>query len=187
MMATTHGLFGASVGAAAAAVLAPALVPAAAAVGFLAGALPDVDLLWTHRRTTHYPVFAAVAAVPAVGVAAVTGTGAAILGAVVALALAGHALMDVFAGGVGAGPGKTGSDHGVYDHARGRWIRPRRWVRYAGAPEELALAVLVTLPALLLTTGPTRDALAVVLVLSAVFVYVRARGHALPGDDQSAD
>ena len=183
-MTTTHGLFGASVGAAAAAATAPALVPAATAVGFLGGALPDVDLLLTHRRTAHYPVLAAIAAIPTAGAAAVLGTGAALLVAVFVLALAGHALMDVFAGGVGAGPRSTGSDRGVYDHARGRWLRPRRWVRYAGAPEELVVAVLVALPALALTTGGRRDTFAVVLVLSVAFVYIRPRLHALLGKNR---
>jgi len=175
MMTTTHGLFGASTGVSVAAATAPELAGAAAVVGFLGGALPDFDLLWTHRRTTHFPVYAAVAAVPVVGLALLLGTAAALLVALFTLALASHALMDVFAGGVGAGPRRAGSDRGVYDHARGRWIRPRRWVRYAGAPEELALAVAVSVPALAVTTGPTRTALAAVLAGSVLFVYARPR------------
>jgi len=46
----------------------------------------------------------------------------------------------------------------VYDHYVGGWIAPRRWVRYDGAPEDLALVLFVAVP--------------VTYVASGVFVYV---------------
>jgi hypothetical protein len=173
-MTTTHALAGALVGAVAT-VLVPGGGPTALVVGFVGGALPDADLLWTHRRSLHFPVLAPAVAVPATALAAAVGTPTAALAAVFLLAVAIHALMDVFGGGVETRPWAATSDRGVYDHAAGRWIRPRRWVRYAGAPEDFLLALAVGLPALALATGWYRDLLVAVLACSALFVAVRRR------------
>jgi hypothetical protein len=174
MMTTTHALFGASLGAATA-VVAPALTPAAVVVGFLGGALPDADLLGTHRRSTHFPVYGTAIAVPFVGVAALAGTGWATLLAVFVAAAASHSLMDAFGGGVELRPWEATSEQGVYNHAGGYWVRPRRWVRYAGAPEDFALAAGVALPAIAVTTGRLRAGLLAVVVVSGLFASVRRR------------
>jgi len=173
-MTSTHALAGATVGALAA-LGAPELLPAAVAVGFAAGALPDLDLLWTHRRTTHFPTCGPVFALAAGALAAVLAGPVPFLVAVGALAFALHPLMDVLCGGVETRPWAATSEEAVYDHARGRWLRPRRLVRYAGAPEDLLAAGAVGLPALLLAGGSTTRVLLAVLVVSALFVGVRRR------------
>ena len=174
MMTTTHALFGALVGATTA-TFAPDLAPAAVVAGFAGGALPDADLLWTHRRSTHFPVWGTVAAVAAVAAAALVGTPAAVLVAVFAVAAAAHCLMDVFGGGVELRPWEATSERGVYNHAGSYWVRPRRWVRYAGAPEDFLLAAGFALPALLATGGRLRGGLLAVLAVSGLFVAVRRR------------
>lgn len=174
MMTTTHAVVGALVGAATAA-FAPVPTPAALVVGFVGGALPDADLVATHRRSFHFPVYATAFAALAVLVAFLVATPAAVLVAVFLVALAGHCLMDVFGGGVEVRPWEATSDRGVYDHYGERWIPPRRWVRYAGAPEDLLVAIVAGLPALVVAGGRTRPALAAVLVLSAVFTVFRRR------------
>lgn len=174
MMTPTHALVGASVGASVA-VVNPALAAVAIPVGFVAGVTPDLDLLWTHRRTTHFPVYAPAVALAAVALAAVLGGPAATLFAVGTVAFAVHPAMDVLCGGVECRPWEATSQRAVYDHARGRWLRPRRLVRYAGAPEDLLAATAAALPALAVATGGLRTGLVVVLAGSAAFVAVRRR------------
>jgi hypothetical protein len=58
------------------------------------------------------------------------------------------------------------SERGVYDHFNGRWIRPRRWVRYDGAPEDLLLTAALAAPAV----GYDPRSQAVVLAFLAVSV-----------------
>jgi len=86
-----------------------------------------------------------------------------------------HCVMDALGGGVELRPWEATSERGVYNHASGHWIRPRRWVRYAGAPEDFLLALLFGLPVLVLTSGRLQLGLGVVLVLSGLFTAVRRR------------
>ena len=174
MMTTTHALVGALVGATTAA-YAPELTPTAVAVGFVGGALPDADLAGTHRRSTHYPVWGAVTAAVVVGLTALLASPAAILLAVFSVAAALHPLSDVFGGGVERRPWEATSERGVYNHAGGYWVRPRRWIRYSGAPEDAGLAAGVAVPVLFLTGGQLRDALLAVVLVSCLFALVRRR------------
>lgn len=174
MMTSTHAAVGALLGAGVG-VAVPELSAAAVLAGFAGGALPDADLVATHRRTLHFPVLAPVLAVPVGLAAAGLGSPAVTLVAVALLAAALHCLMDVFGGGVETRPWEATSQKGVYDHVRGRWIRPRRWVRWAGAPEDLVVALGVGLPTVAVTDGPARSLLLAVLVGSVGFVAVRRR------------
>lgn len=174
MMTSTHALVGACLGAAAAIVV-PELSTAAVLVGFVGGALPDADLLATHRRTTHFPLLAPALAVPLLVGAVAVGTPMALLVGVFALAFAVHSPMDVLGGGVEPEPWLATSDRGVYDHVGGRWIRPLRWVRYAGAPEDLVVASLVAIPAILVSDGFAEALLLATLAVSIGFVSIRRR------------
>jgi hypothetical protein len=174
MMTSTHAFVGALMGATTA-VFAPELTPTVVVVGFVGGTLPDVDLLASHRRSLHFPVYATALAVPVAVAAAVLATPLAVLLAVFTLSVAVHCAMDIFAGGVETRPWEETSEQAVYNHFSGRWIRPRRWVRYAGAPEDLVVATVCCLPTLAVTTGPTRLFFVTVLVCSALFVAVRRR------------
>jgi len=176
MMTSTHGFVGALLGVATASVV-PGLAPAVVVVGFVGGLLPDLDLVATHRRSLHFPVYATALALLGSGGALLASTPATILFAVFSLAVAIHCVMDAFGGGVEVRPWEATSDHGVYNHVTGRWIEPRRWVRYAGAPEDLVLALACALPAIALTSGAVQLGLVVVLVVSGLFTAVRRRLH----------
>ncbi|MXR22163.1 metal-dependent hydrolase, partial [Halobacterium sp. PCN9] len=67
-MATTHALVGLAI-AAVVSLVAPEFGMIAAAAGIAGGVFPDLDLYAGHRRTLHFPVYYAVATVPAVAVA----------------------------------------------------------------------------------------------------------------------
>lgn len=178
MMTSTHGFVGAAIGVGLATVR-PGVGAAAIVVGFVAGALPDADLLATHRRTCHFPVLAPAVALPVTALALAVGRPAALLVAVAALAVAVHCLMDVLGGGVEHRPWEATSERGVYDHVRGRWIRPRRWVRWAGAPEDFLVALAPALFVLAVAPDGLQSGLLLVLLASGGFVLVRRRLPAL--------
>lgn len=172
MMATTHTLAGVCIGLLAA-WLAPVetgSVVAAAAVGGLA---PDLDLLWDHRKTLHFPGVGSLVAVVAVGVAVVAPSTATVALAAALVAAAVHAVSDVIGGGLSLRPWEPSSDRGVYEHVRGTWHPPRRWIRYDGAPEDAFLGLAIGLPAYAATDGLTRTAIVGLLVVSVGYAIVR--------------
>jgi len=176
MMLPTHALSGMLL-ALPVAVLAPEQAGVALATGLVGGVLPDLDLYAGHRKTLHYPVgyslLAGVAALAVVVAPSPATVGAALLFA----AAASHSLLDALGGGLELRPWEATDDRAVYDHLRGRWIAPRRWVRYDGAPEDLLLSVGLAVPLWLHVDGPFRRVVAAALVVAVVYAVTR---RALP-------
>lgn len=139
--------------------------------GFVGGAFPDLDLYVGHRRTLHFPVYYSVLGVAAVPLAMLNPTALTVVTTVFLLGAAVHSAADSLGGGLELRPWEGTSDRAVYDHFRNRWIPPRRWVRYDGAPEDLLLALAIATPLLLLLDGPVTG-----IVLSSVAIAV---GYAL--------
>ncbi|WP_256335612.1 metal-dependent hydrolase [Halopenitus persicus] len=189
-MQTTHALVGMAI-ATPIAVRFPELAGIVLIAGLVGGAFPDLDLYKGHRRTLHFPVLYAAAAVVASVIAAaglgglsgtvsLPGTVLASTPTVAALAVgfaaaAAHCLMDVLGGGLELRPWEGRDDRAVYDHVRGRWIAPRRWIRYDGSPEDLGIATAAGLPVLVVAEGALFALAAVLLGVSAVYVAVRRR------------
>ncbi|MFB6266381.1 MAG: metal-dependent hydrolase [Halodesulfurarchaeum sp.] len=174
MMSTTH----AAMGLAAASILtvvAPELAVVAGLAAVAGGVFPDLDLVLQHRKSLHhpelYPVLAALAAVPAllrpgpllVAVAWFFG-GAAL-----------HSLTDVLGGGLGLRPWESDDERGIYLHTRARWVPPRRWVRYDGAPEDLLVAVAFSIPPYLAFGPQVRKLILAGLGASLGYVLLRKR------------
>lgn len=174
MMLPTHALGGMVL-----AVPLSALAPEAAAgvvlAGGAGGTLPDLDMYAGHRRALHYPVYYSLAAVVAVAAALVTP--GALVAAVAALLVgaAAHSVADAFGGGLELRPWEGTADRAVYDHYGGRWIAPRRWVRYDGAPEDLLLAGALAAPLALVAEGPLAWLVGGLLAVAAVYTAVRRR------------
>jgi hypothetical protein len=174
MMATTHAMAGLAV-AALASFVAPEHAPTLAAAGLAGGVFPDLDLYVGHRRTLHFPVYYAVAAVAA-AVAAVLAPGAWTAGGAVFLAAAAlHAASDVLGGGLELEPWEATSERAVYSHFHGRWLPPRRFVRYDGSPEDVALAAGVGVPAALAFGTTVQWLVAGALAVSVGYALVRRR------------
>jgi hypothetical protein len=174
MMVTTHVLAGALFGVGAL-FLAPEHAPLALVAGAAGGALPDLDLYAGHRRTLHFPVYGSVATAAAAAVA-VLAPGTWTVGAAVLLGAATlHAVSDALGSGLELRPWEGNSERAVYDHFNGRWVAPRRWVRYDGAPEDLALGTALALPTLwgFGHLAPVRRAVLGILLLSAGYVVIR--------------
>ncbi|WP_290811162.1 metal-dependent hydrolase [Halovivax sp.] len=146
MMATTHG-FAALALVAPVAYAAPELATPLAAGAILGGLVPDLDVAFEHRRTLHFPVAGAILAAAAIAAAIVVTTPLSVAVAAFGVGAWLHAASDAIGGGPSFDPWRNPIDRAVYDHVRGRWLRPRRWIRYDGAPEDAAAAVLLAVPA----------------------------------------
>jgi len=171
MMATTHVLAGVVVG-----LGTLALVPEAGPVvlaGALGGLAPDLDLAGDHRKDLHFPGYGSIAAVLAVVAAAVAPSPATLALAAFLVAAAVHAVSDAFGGDLTLRPWEATGDRAVYEHLRGRWHPPRRWIRYDGAPEDFLLGVALALPALAMLDGAPQLAVAALVVVSAGYALVR--------------
>jgi hypothetical protein len=70
-------------------------------------------------------------------------------------------------------PWEGTSDRAVYDHYRGQWIAPRRWVGYDGSPTDLLLSGALAVPLLSTVDGVFRLAIAAALAVAVVYTAVR--------------
>jgi hypothetical protein len=172
MMATTHVLVAAAA-ASTLAVLAPEHAPLAVAAAGAGGLFPDLDIYTDHRRTLHFPVYYPLLAATAVALAVALPTTATVAVAAFLAGTALHAAMDVLGGGLELRPWEATSERAVYSHAHGRWLAPRRWVRYDGAPEDLVVAAVAAAPPLALFDGPVAAAVGALLAVSAGYVALR--------------
>jgi hypothetical protein len=116
-----------------------------------------------------------VPSLPALALAALFPTGSTIALAAFFVSAAVHSGMDALGAGDELRPWEATSEKGVYDHLRGRWIRPRRWVRYDGAPEDLLLTSLFAVPGLALYGDRVRALTIGGLVFAAAYALVRKR------------
>jgi len=154
-------------------ILVPDLAPAALAGGLLGGIFPDLDLYSGHRKTLHYPTIYLLAALIAVGLTVLVpipvtaGLTFFLLGATA------HCQMDRFGGGLELRPWEGTSERAVYDHVRGQWRRPKRWIPYDGSPHDLLLLSTVSVPLFVMLDGPFRLLVGVALLVGIVYVGLR--------------
>jgi len=172
MMATTHVLAALAL-ASAVATVSPEFGGVALLAAAVGGALPDFDLYAGHRKTLHFPVYLPAAGALAVPLALLVPTQATVGLAVLLLAAGLHSAMDALGGGLELKPWHATSDRAVFSHYHGRWIAPRRLVRYDGAPEDLLLAGALAVPSFVVFGSPVEEAIVAVLAVSAVYVALR--------------
>lgn len=157
-------------------VFAPHLAPLAALAAIAGGAFPDLDMfVGQHRKTLHYPAYGWFVALPATVVAVVWTRPTTVAVACFSLAAALHAVSDVFGAGLEPRPWEGTSNRAVYLHAGHRWLAPKRWVRYDGAPEDLLLTVVLSVPGLLFFGPTVRRVTLVGIVVAVVYTVVRKR------------
>lgn len=174
MMATTHALAGALLGAAVATTT-PEFAPVAVTAAIAGSVAPDLDIYHGHRRTLHYPVYGWLLAVPAVAVAALAPTTATVGVATLLVAATVHAGMDVYGGGLELRPWQGASDRAVYSHYHDRWLAPRRVVPYDGSPHDLGLAGAFAIVPAATLPDPLPAFVIGVLAVSATYVALRKR------------
>lgn len=172
MMATTHALAGAAVATVTFA-FAPELVAIAVTAGFVGGLFPDFDIYAGHRRTLHFPVYYSLAAATAVTVAALAPVPGVVASASFLVGAALHSVSDVLGGGLELRPWQGRSERAVFSHFHGRWLRPRRWVPYDGAPEDLAVAGVLAVPTYLVSSEWVRRLVGLTLLVSIGYTLLR--------------
>ena len=174
MMLPTHALVGMAI-ATPTLVLAPEHATAALAGGLVGSIFPDLDLYTDHRRTLHHPTGYSIAVVPATAAAAIFGTPVLVALAFFLVGAALHCRMDRYGGGLELRPWEATSEQGVYDHVRRRWRRPKRWIRYDGAPEDVLLTVLVGGPMVVVLPSPFRWVAVGALLIGGTYGLLRRR------------
>lgn len=178
MMLPTHALVGLAV-ATPMLMLNPEHATAALAGALIGSILPDLDLYAGHRRSLHYPTGYAVGGILAVVAAGFFRTPVLVGVAFVLVGAALHCRMDRYGGGLELRPWEATSERAVYDHVYGRWRRPKRWIRYDGAPEDVLLAVLVGVPLVVILDAPFRWLVIGALVTAGTYGLLRRRLAAL--------
>lgn len=173
-MATTHALAGVTL-AVPLLIVAPEVATIALLAGCIGGLWPDLDVSFNHRRTLHFPVLYPACAVFCLCLALRWPSMWTIALATATAAAALHTTMDILGGGLELRPWQATSDLGVYSHVHGRWIRPRRWIRYDGAPEDLAVVSILAVPPLLISPDTLQAIIVVLVAISAVYVVARKR------------
>jgi hypothetical protein len=176
MMATTHALAGVVLAVVFAAFFpetAAGTAPIPVVAAALGGLFPDFDLYAGHRKTLHFPVYFSAVAVPAIAVAVLYPTTLTLSVALFFAAAALHSVMDAYGGGLELKPWLGTSERAVYNHYHGRWIAPKRWVRYDGAPEDLAVAGVFAVPTLYVFDGYVQTGALAALGISAAYVLLR--------------
>lgn len=153
--------------------IAPDVATHALLAGFLGGILPDLDLYNSHRNSLHFPVYYTLFAVPAVLAALVIRGPVTVPAAVFLLGAAVHCLMDTLGGGLELRPWEETSNRAVYNHYSDRWIRPRRWVQYDGAPADFAASAVLGTVLFTVVGGPFRVVVAGTVLVAGIYSVVR--------------
>jgi len=175
MMATTHAAVGLLL-ALPLAVVAPDLAAAGALAAMAGGVFPDLDLLaGVHRKTLHFPDYYWLAVVPALAAAVVAPIPLTVAVAWFFLSAAVHSVSDAFGAGTELRPWERTSAEAVYLHSRSRWLAPRYWVRYDGAPEDYLLTVVCLAPGLVAFGATVRHVALGFIAVGGAYTLVRKR------------
>lgn len=173
MMNTTHVLVGLSIATVAMTVW-PTFATIAAVAILVGSIVPDLDILvGEHRRTFHFPVIGWAVSAPSLVLAVIVPLEVTIAVAFFVLGVAIHSAMDIVGGGPEMRPWLIHSDRAVFAHYPGRWFRPRRWIRYDGAPEDFVFGMIAAIPALLVYDGWIRRIVLIALITSLLYTVFR--------------
>lgn len=170
-MVFSHILIGALLGAIIG-TLYPDLLPPAFYAGILGGTVPDLDMVFTHRKTLHFPAVCSVTGGVAAGIAVLWTTPVTVGICCFLLAAAVHSLTDILGGGKEMRPWNETDDRAVYNHVTQSWIRPWR-VFYDGSVADLVLSVI--LAGIMFVLLPVNYWTVIIITLAGAVVYTGLR------------
>ena len=147
----------------------PSLLVASGAIG---GALPDLDMLLTHRKTLHFPVGYSILSCVLFFIYLLSGLSTVFVLATGVSAGAVHSLMDVLGGGKEMRPWEETDDRAAFNHVTGEWISARR-ILYDGSFSDFVLATSSGVVAVSILSSRFTVLIAFLLVLSLVYVLSR--------------
>jgi hypothetical protein len=174
-MGTTHAAIGLAL-AAPLLWIAPQYAVHGALAAVAGGFLPDADVVFgVHRRTLHFPVLGWPVVAGTAAVAVLVPGPWTVAAASLALAATVHASIDVFGAGTELRPWRATEDRAIYVHPLGRWLEARRYVRYDGSPEDLALTIVFALPGIVLFDGIVQRVAIALVVIGGLYALVRKR------------
>jgi hypothetical protein len=171
MMIFTHILVGAFLGVGIG-TLYPELFPFAVYAGFLGGGFPDLDMVFTHRRTLHFPVLYSIAGVVAGGIAVLWTTPITVSVSCFLLAGALHSLTDILGGGKEMRPWRETDNRAVFNHVTQSWLRPWR-VFYDGSVADLILSVILAIGLFVLLPASYYEIVTITLSGAVVYTVLR--------------
>jgi hypothetical protein len=138
MMVTSHVLFGILVGLS---ISTWTGVEGLLLFSALGAVFPDLDMFFEHRKTFHRPFQFLILSVVMFSVFSFSPL--LLVPAVFFLEASVHSFMDVMCNGKTMRPWMVEDERAVYDHVRGKWIRPLRFF-YDGSPLDLFLSFSAT-------------------------------------------
>lgn len=171
-MLPTHALGGIALGLAVGTIV-PEFGGIALVAGLLGGIFPDLDLYAGHRKSLHYPVYYSVLAMGTFALAIVFPMALTVGAAVFVLGAALHSVADVFGGGLELRPWEATSERAVYDHFRGQWIAPRRWISYDGSRGDFLLSISLAIPLLIALDGAFQGVVIASVAVAGIYAAVR--------------
>lgn len=170
-MVFTHILVGILIGAFYSTVH-PEAASIAVIAGLFGGGFPDVDMLFMHRKTLHYPVIFSLLSVAGAIAVVIAPLPVIVLFFIAMTAAAVHCMMDTLGGGKEMRPWEKTDDRAVFNHVSGEWITPRR-LFYDGSIYDLAISLAASVLSWLLVPEGYRQIILLLLILATVYVALR--------------
>jgi hypothetical protein len=93
--------------------------------GVAGGLLPDLDVIFNHRKTLHYPNIYLMIGSFLVLLFYLTNISAILFVGIIFSSSFVHCFLDILCSGSTIKPWRESDDKAVYDHLRGKWIRPK--------------------------------------------------------------
>ncbi len=173
-MATSHSLIGALL-AVPLMFIYPEFSFIAVSSGFLGGLFPDLDVLFEHRKTMHFPIYYSLLVLPALVLLVVNPGLYTVAGFCFISSAAVHSVMDIFGSGPTARPWSDPIDKAVYNHFRGFWFEPRRRISYSGSPGDFAISFIGCIVSLYVLPSTFVDLIYILFAASLVWFLLRKR------------
>lgn len=175
MMTTTHALVGMLIGTTSL-TWNPSLLTHTVVAGLIGGIIPDLDLIFEHRKTLHMPIYYTLGAVISIPVLLHSPSIISAFTAYLFFSLSIHTTLDIISGGLAPKRHKHPQPYPIYDHFRGKWIS-KKVIRYDGSPEDITVNITVGALVIFLLNGYFQFIAVLLILISLSYFFFRMRWH----------